>query len=171
MKIITPEMIFDGLVDFRQRSHGNKGFARNDDGSYVLDDKTGEPVHMGYTWTFVCEDNPRLSVVDHIMHPAHDRTNWEVWCVDGEEMAGVGDACRALLCPPLLTLPEYVVLERIGDFPCNFYRAIDTAAGAVNPTSNFIEGRWSQVLQVIESLRAKGILRYNSDTDNLEIAT
>lgn len=170
MKMITPELIWEGLVSFRQHRHGNKGYAQNEDGSYINGDD-GEAIHMGYTWTWICLDNPRLSVVDHIMHPAHDRPEWVAWCVDGEEKAGVAEACSALLIPPLLTLGEYVVLERIGDFPCTFEDAVNRAAGSVNPTPGFLEDQWSMCSAYISRLVDKGIIRYNSDTHELEIVT
>lgn len=159
----TPKFILNG-ANFTNTSHGNKGYATDENGAYLEGD-----VHMGYVWTFRCDEFPRLSFNDHIMHPAHDRPEWRVWCVDGAPVADLDAACRALLCPPLLTLPEYVVLERIGEFPCEYHKAIDMAAGAVNPTPNFIDGIWSRVSRVIDSLRDKGILKYNDG--NLEIRT
>lgn len=166
--IVTVQQI-EEQFEWEHIRHGNKGYPRDDKGDVIMrgPDLTEEPYHLGYTWTFRAIGCPRLTFSDHIMHP--DKPDWRVWHVDGDDVPDLEAACCALLRPPLLTLLEYLVLERIGEFPCDHFAAIDRAAGAVNPTPNFIEGRWSRVSQCIDSLRAKGILCYRDG--NLEIAT
>lgn len=152
-----PEVLFWGL-HFYQTRHGNKGYARDPETGEYIPEHEGGGVHMGYAWYYRCVELPRLVQVIHIMHPLSG--DWEEWHVDGEKCEGAGDAIDRLNAPPLLTLAEYVVLERIGEFPCERSWAVNVAAGAHNPKPNFISGRWSEVSRVIDSLVAKGILGY-----------
>lgn len=154
--IPTPEF-FECDANFWQWRHGNKGYLRDEKG-VVIEPET----HMGYTWYYRCVEFPRLVMVDHIMHPAHDRENWREWHVDGEKCASLQAACSALLLTPRLTLFEYVALLRMGEFPVDADRARDMIAGCVNPTPGFIDGQWSRASQAIDRLVSKGIINYEN---------
>jgi hypothetical protein len=147
------ESLFEGLR-FTKIRHGNKGYPRDPITGQVRD----EEKHLGYAWHYRCVEIPRLVMVHHIMNPV--LADWTEWWVDGEKCIDAAQACNRLNVPAELTLPEYLVLERIGQFPCGRTWAINTAAGAENPNETFIDGRWAQVSRAIDSLVDKGILKW-----------
>lgn len=150
--MIPTPLYVQNVCQYALWRRGNKGFARNDKGEYLPGD-----VHMGYHWDYRCVEFPRLVYSLHIMAP-HDIPKWFEWHVDGVKCTDLDDACRRLMQPPQLTLFEYVVLTRIPE-DVDSGAAMDMVAGAINPTPNFIDGRWGMASQGIDALIAKGILK------------
>lgn len=140
-----------------QKSHGNHGYLRDAEGVVV------EPgFHLGYTWTYQCEQIPRLTHLHIIMQ--HKKSDEKAWAVDGTRYDTLQGAIDALSRPPLLTLLEFYAFMRLHKIlPLDHSEAIDMVAGAVNPTPNFIDGRWSTASRAITGLRDKGILGYKDE--------